>query len=317
MSPAAARAARRRLFQAGQRPAGAAAGEARPAVDGHDPGHRPRHQGRNATRPAATPTCSSTCSCSAPAPAADSEARLAELRRHGVEHNAHTDHDLMTFEVSCPAAESAWALEQMRQHRFFRPPRPAAAGEREAHHRRGDPAAARRPGAAWGACWSWSSCSPATPTAGRSTATAAPSARPRSRQLQAFYAPRLVPERCALAVIGDFTLADMEKEVRRGWGAMPRGGMAATGRSRRRTPGEEQRAAASSWTSSESHLFIAWRAPDFNDRPAPALQPADPYPRARPEPRPGLRPARRPPAGRAGGHELPAHAPAAAWPCCT
>ena len=49
---------------------------------------------------------------------ADSEARLAELRRHGVAHNAHTDHDLMTFEVSCPAAESAWALERMRQAVF-------------------------------------------------------------------------------------------------------------------------------------------------------------------------------------------------------
>ena len=47
--------------------------------------------------------------------------------------------------------------------------------------------------------------------------------------LQAFCGPRLVPERCALAVIGDFALADMEKEVRRGWEALPRGGMAATG----------------------------------------------------------------------------------------
>ena len=49
----------------------------------------------------------------------DSETRLAELRRHGIAHNAHTDHDLMTFEISCPAADSIWALERLRQTVFF------------------------------------------------------------------------------------------------------------------------------------------------------------------------------------------------------
>jgi zinc protease len=194
----------------------------------------------------------------------DSEARLAELRRHGVEHNAHTDHDLMTFEVSCPALEGAWALEQVRRTVFsgrLDPQRLEAEkriiGE-EILQLRDDPERLGRllvmeqlfAGHAYGRT-----------VYGDGRAIRAATVETQ----QAFYGPRLVPERCALAVIGDFALADMEKEVRRGWGAMPRGGMAATELpdSERLEKGSERRIELDI---GESHLFIAWRAPAFNDR---------------------------------------------------
>jgi zinc protease len=193
----------------------------------------------------------------------DSEARLAELRRHGVEHNAHTDHDLMTFEVSAPAAQGAWALEQVRRSVFFSG---IDAGLLEREKRiineeilqlRDNPDRLGRllvmeqlfAGHAYG-----------RPVLGENSAMSAATVE----QLQSFCGPRLVPERCALAVIGDFALAEMEKEVRRGWGAMPRGGVetAALPDCNRLEKSSERHMELDI---SESHLFIAWQAPAFND----------------------------------------------------
>jgi zinc protease len=193
----------------------------------------------------------------------DSEARLAELRRHGVAHNAHTDHDLMTFEVSCPGAESSWALEQMRQAVFSGrlDPRQLESEKKvigeEILQMRDDPETQGRllvmerlfDGHPYG-----------RPVFGDvnviRTATV--------EQLQAFYAPRLVASRCALSVIGDFTLAALEAEVRRNWGALARGtapaaDVPAAGRLEKSS---EQQIAMDV---QESHLFFGWRAPEFNN----------------------------------------------------
>ncbi len=194
---------------------------------------------------------------------ADSEARLADLRRHGVAHNAHTDHDLMTFEVSCPAEESAWALEQMRQAVFSGRLDPLqlesekrVIGE-EILQLRDDPAYLGRllvmerlfAGHPYG-----------RPVFGDGSAIRAATIE----QLRAFCAPRLVANRCALSLIGDFTLAAMEAEVRRNWGAMPAGTAPAAdvpvvGRLEKNS---EQQVALDV---QECHLFFGWRAPEFNN----------------------------------------------------
>ncbi len=195
--------------------------------------------------------------------AGDSEERLAELRGRGVETNAHTDHDLMTFEVSCPAAESAWALERMRETVFCNRLDPARLEDEkriineEILQLRDDPDYLGRllimerlfAGHPYG-----------RPVFGDGSALRAATVE----GLQAFCAPRLVPERCALAIVGDFVLADMEKKVRHSWGAMVRGTV--------RAPvvpacpsldkNSEQRIELDL---QESHLFIGWSAPAFND----------------------------------------------------
>ena len=195
--------------------------------------------------------------------ASDSDARLAELRGHGVETNAHTDHDLMTFEVSCPAAEGAWALERMRQTVFsgrLDPDRledeKRIIGE-EILQLRDDPDQLGRmllmeqlfAGHPYG-----------RPIFGDGNSIRAATVA----GLQAFCAPRLVPERCALAIFGDFTLAEMERDVRRAWGTLSRGtvpapDVPAAGRLERNN---EQRIELDL---QESHLFIGWLAPAFND----------------------------------------------------
>ena len=193
----------------------------------------------------------------------DSDARLAELRGHGVETNAHTDHDLMTFEVSCPAAEGSWALEQMRQTVFsgrLDPDRleneKRIIGE-EMLQLRDDPDQLGR-------MLLMEQLFVGHPY-GRSIFGDGSAIRAATVEgLQAFCAPRLVPNRCALAVVGDFTLAEMEKDVRRAWGMLSRGTVPApdvpvAGRLKKNN---EQRIELDL---QESHLFIGWLAPAFND----------------------------------------------------
>lgn len=195
-----------------------------------------------------------------------SEARLAELRSHGVAHNAHTDHDLMTFEASCPAAEGAWTLEQVREAVFSWRPDPALLEAEkqviaeEILQLRDDPDRLGRlrvmellfAGHAYG-----------RPVYGDGAAIRAATVE----SVGAFCRPRLVPRRCALVVVGDFPLAEMEAQVRRVWGALPAGGetalaVAEPADAGRLEKGGEERIGLDI---SESHLFIAWRAPGFND----------------------------------------------------
>jgi predicted Zn-dependent peptidase len=193
----------------------------------------------------------------------DSETRLAELRRHGIAHNAHTDFDLMTFEISCPADESAWALAHLRQTVFFSQmdPRQLESEKRiigeEILQLRDDPAYLGRllvmqqlfAGHAYG-----------QPVYGDGSTMLAATVE----RLQAFCAPLLVPGRCVLSVVGDFSLAEMEKEVRRNWGGLARGEARAAviPLARRLEKNHEEQIELDVH---ESHLFFGWYGPDFND----------------------------------------------------
>lgn len=194
---------------------------------------------------------------------AGQESGVAELRRHGVFANAHTDHDLMTFEVSCPAADSAWALAGLRQTVFAN----RMDGQRlekekrviveEIMQRRDNPQFLGRmllmqllfAGHAYGR-------DPfGDPDVIRKATT---------EQLQAFGRRFLRPGRCALSVIGDFAVAEMEKLVRAGWGSLEKGDagpVADVPAAARLEKNVEQRLELDV---SESHLFLGWWAPDFN-----------------------------------------------------
>lgn len=195
--------------------------------------------------------------------AGDSEVRLAELRGRGIEANAHTDHDLMTFEISCPAPEGNWALERMRQTVFSGRLDPARLEDEkriiseEILQLRDDPDYLGRllimeqlfAGHPYG-----------RPVFGDDQAIRAATVA----GLQAFCASRLVPDRCALAVVGDFTLSEMEKEVRRSWGTLPRGTEPAPAVPE--CPRLEKNSERSIGLDlQECHLFIGWQAPAFND----------------------------------------------------
>ena len=192
----------------------------------------------------------------------DGATRLAELRGHGIAHNAHTDHDLMTFELSCPAAESAWALESLRRTVFSSrfDPQQLESEKRiileEILQLRDDPVSLGRmlvmeqlfTGHPYG-----------LPVYGDGSTIKTATVE----AVQAFYKRLLTPGRCALAVVGDFTLAGMEKEIRMNWGSLAKGADAATAvpQAGRLEKSSERQIELDV---NESHLFFAWQAPDFN-----------------------------------------------------
>ena len=194
--------------------------------------------------------------------AAADNIRLADFRSHGIIANAHTDHDLMTFEVSCPASESVWALAGLRQAVFSRS---LDAQKLESEKRiileeilqlKDDPQFLGRlllmqqlfAGHAYGR-------SPFGDGSAIHKATI--------EDLQAFGNRFLVPGRCALSVVGDFVLADMEKRVRETWGGPipadpPNTEIPFVNRL------EKNVSRQVNLDINESHLFIGWWAPDFN-----------------------------------------------------
>jgi predicted Zn-dependent peptidase len=193
---------------------------------------------------------------------ADGDTRLAEFRSHGIAANAHTDHDLMTFDVSCPASDSAWALTDLRQAVFNNrmDPQRLESEKRiileEILQLRDNPQYLGRlllmqklfAGHPYGR-------SPFGDGSAISKAT--------GEGLQVFGRRFLIPGRCALSVIGDFVLTDMERQVRESWGVLEKGNTNTTVISpvNRLEKNIDQQVELDL---SESHLFLGWWAPDFN-----------------------------------------------------
>jgi len=193
---------------------------------------------------------------------ADGDTRLAEFRSHGIAANAHTDHDLMTFDISCPAADSAWALTGLRQAVFNNrmDPQRLESEKRiileEILQMRDNPQYLGRllimqklfAGHPYGR-------SPYGDGSAISKAT--------GEDLQVFGKRFLIPGRCALSVVGDFVLTDMEKQVRESWSVLEKGSTNTTVISpvNRLEKNIEQQIELDL---NESHLFLGWWAPDFN-----------------------------------------------------
>jgi zinc protease len=193
---------------------------------------------------------------------ADGDTRLSEFRSHGIAANAHTDHDLMTFEVSCPAADSAWALDGLRQAVFSNRLDPQRLENEkriileEILQLRDNPQYLGRlllmqklfAGHAYGR-------SPFGDGSAISKVT--------GEDLRVFCRSFLVPGRCALSIVGDFVLADMDKQVRESWGVLAKGDTNTTVippviRLKKNVDQQVE------LDLNESHLFLGWWAPDFN-----------------------------------------------------
>jgi zinc protease len=190
------------------------------------------------------------------------DTRLREFRSHGIAANAYTDHDLMTFEVSCPAAESAWAMNGLRQTVFNnRMDLQRLESEKriileEILQLRDNPHYLGRlllmqklfTGHPYGR-------SPFGDGSAINKAT--------GEDLQAFGRRFLIPGHCALSVVGDFVLVDMEKQVRASWGVLEKSATITTAilPVNRLEKNADQRVELDL---NESHLFLGWWAPDFN-----------------------------------------------------
>jgi zinc protease len=191
-------------------------------------------------------------------------ARLDSLRAHGALVNAHTDSDLMTFECACPAAETGWTLEQLRQQAFMAR---LDAGCLETEKRiiqeeiaqvGDDPGIV---GQLQALRLLFGDHAYARPVEGEAetvgTASLEEMERLRNRLMQ--------PKNCVLAVVGDFTVAAMEPLVRQNWNGP--GSSPTTDVTHPPPPPPLARSVDIDrlMDVQQSHLFIAWRAPGFND----------------------------------------------------
>jgi predicted Zn-dependent peptidase len=146
---------------------------------------------------------------------------VAEVRRHGAYFNAHTGQDLAVFEISVPAAEAGFALRNQRDILFgFAVTPEELEGEKavileELNQMEDDPRRnatdlvlqALFPGHPYGRS-----------VYGRREAIAAATVE----DLLGFYRAYFVPGNCAMAVVGDFAAADMERQVREVFGPLPK-----------------------------------------------------------------------------------------------
>ena len=193
---------------------------------------------------------------------ASGDARLGEFRSHGIAANAHTDHDLMTFEVSCPAVDSAWVLTGLRQsvfnHRLDaqRLAREKSVILEEIMQLRDNPHFLGR-------LLLMQQLFAGHPYGRSPFGDGSAIGKTTVEELQTFAGRFLIPGRCALSVIGDFVLADMEKQVRDSWSLLEKGDTATAviPPAARLEKNVEQR---TELDLNESHLFLGWWAPDYN-----------------------------------------------------
>ena len=146
---------------------------------------------------------------------------LDDVRRHGAYFNANTGQDLAVFEISVPAAEADFALRNQRDILFdFAVSQEELDGEKEVileefNQMEDDPRRnatdlvlqALFPGHPYGRS-----------VYGRREVVQAATVE----DLLGFYRTYFVTGNCALAAVGDFAAADMEKRVREVFGSLPK-----------------------------------------------------------------------------------------------
>ena len=146
---------------------------------------------------------------------------VADVRRHGAYFNAHTGVDLSVFDISVPAAEAAFALGNQKDILFgFDITQAEIDGEKEVileefNQMEDDPRLratdlvlqALFPGHPYGR----------SVYGNREVVAAA-----KAEDMLAFYRKYFVTGNCAIAAVGDFAGADMEKLVREIFGPLPK-----------------------------------------------------------------------------------------------
>jgi len=143
-----------------------------------------------------------------------------EVREHGAYFNAHTGEDQAWFEISVPAESAEFALDNQREIVFdLKITQAELDGEKEVvleeiRQIEDDPF---RYATALAFQNLFRGHAYASPVYGDKSVIQSLTAD----QLQGFYRRFFVPGNCALAVVGDFSLKDMEDLVRRAFGGVP------------------------------------------------------------------------------------------------
>lgn len=193
---------------------------------------------------------------------ADGETRLNEFRSHGIVANAHTDHDLMTFDISCPASDSAWALTGLRQA-VFNNSLDQQRLEKEKRIILEEILQLRDNPQYLGRLLLMQNLFAGHPYSRSPFGDGSAIKKATVDDLRGFGKRFLIPGGCALAVIGDFLLIDMEKQVRESWGILEKGNpiTEAIPPANRLGKNIDQQVELDL---NESHLFLGWWAPDLN-----------------------------------------------------
>jgi zinc protease len=187
---------------------------------------------------------------------------VADARRHGAYFNAHTSQDLSVFEISVPAAEAAFALRNQRDILFNFAVKPEELdGEKavileELNQMEDDPRRnatdlvlqALFPGHPYGR----------SVYGRRETIEAA-----KVEDLLGFYHQYFVPGNCAMAVVGDFAAAEMERMVREVFGSLPKSGLPA-GALPMAEPLKKSVSQRLEKDVEDGYLYLGFIAPDYN-----------------------------------------------------
>lgn len=186
----------------------------------------------------------------------------AGMRRHGAYFNGHTGQDLSVFEISLPSSEADFALRSQKDILFGLDLRQEELDREkeiileELGQMEDDP---ERSAVDLVLQSLFSGHPYGRPVYGRREVIGAATAE----QLLAFYRRFFVADNCALAVVGDFETADLERRVREIFGPLPR-----TGFSRPEIPMAGRLKKGSSERLERDvrggYLAIGFTAPDYN-----------------------------------------------------
>jgi predicted Zn-dependent peptidase len=186
-----------------------------------------------------------------------------DVRRHGAYFNAHTGQDLTVFEISLPAEHADFALANQKDILFHLKLTPAELDAEkevileEIRQIEDDPFR-------FGTALVFQNLFPGhpyqRPVYGRAESIKALAVDDVDR----FYRARFVPSAMALAVVGDFTIADMEAKVRAAFGPIPRVEPIATPLPKPAPPAKTVEIELERDVE-EGYLIIGAAGPDYND----------------------------------------------------
>jgi len=187
----------------------------------------------------------------------------ADIRRHGAYFNAHTGQDLSVFEISLPSGEAEFALRNQRDILFgFAVSQAELDGEKEVileefNQMEDDPRLNATdlvlqtlfPGHPYGRS-----------VYGRREVVRGATAE----DLLGFYRRYFVAGNCALAVVGDFATADMERMVREVFGSLPKS-VPPTETLPMAAPLKKSAAQRLERDVKDGYLYLGFVAPDYNN----------------------------------------------------
>jgi zinc protease len=185
-----------------------------------------------------------------------------DIRSHGAYFNANTGQDLALFEISLPSEHADFALRNQKEILFDFALTQADLDEEKAvileemNQMEDDP---QRHGTDLVLQRLFEGHPYGLPVYGRADVIRAA----RVEELKAFYAKYFVPNNCALAVVGDFRIPELEEKIREIYGPLKKSDLPAApipkaGLLRKSVTVQEEKDVK------EAYLFIGYIGPDFN-----------------------------------------------------